>query len=195
MPNQFVGQERWIIDRRDRSYHFGRNLLVEPRVVVKGRNHRAHQRFDLGRAILDFLDLLGLDLEIFVVGDVAKHACALLAFDQRLHGAVRQPKQLHDHPERPDRVQVSRRRLRDLGIFLSHQQDRRLLRLGGFQSLYGFLAADEDWIDFMRKNDQFSKRKKRNDITRSIAIIFFVVAKKHLLIFRLQRLYAVSAVF
>ena len=132
------------------------------------------------RAVVDLLDLFGLDLEIFLVGDVTDYARALLAFDQRLDGAVGQAQQLHDHAERADRVEVAGRGLGHLGVLLRHQQDRRLLRLGGFQSLDGLLAADEDWIDFVWEYDQFAQREQWDHVRRCIAIIFFVIAKKHL---------------
>ena len=182
MSDQLVGQERGIVDRRDRGHHLGWNLLVEPRVVVEGRDDRAHQRLDFGAAVADLFDFLGLDLEIFLVGDVAEHTRALLALDQRLDGAVGQAQQLHDDAERADRVQVAGRGLGHLRVLLRHQQDRRLLRLGGFQSLNRLLAADEDWIDFVWEYNQFAQREQWNHVRRCIAVIFFIVTKKHLLL-------------
>src|SRR6202030_4325227 len=120
--------------------------------------------------------------EIFLVGDVAQHARALLAFDQRLDGAVGQAQQLHDHAERADSVKVAGRRLGHLWILLRYQQNRRLLRFGGFQSLNRLLAADEDWIDFVWEYDQFAQREQWDHVRRCILIIFLVVTKKHLLL-------------
>ena len=153
MADYLVGEKRRVVHRRDRRDHLGRNLFVQPRVVVEGGHHRAHQRLDFRGALAGLLDLLGLDLKVFVVGDVLQDSRALLAFEQRLDGAVGQAEQLDDHAEGADRVQIVGRGLCDLGVFLRHQQNRRLLRLGGFQSLYRLLASDEDGIDFMWKND------------------------------------------
>ena len=84
IPDQLVGQVGRIVDRRDGGDHLGRNLLVEPDVVVQGRNNRAHQRFDFGGALADLGYFLDLDLEEFAVRDVADDARALLAFQQAL---------------------------------------------------------------------------------------------------------------
>ena len=68
MTDQLVGEIRGIVDRRDRGDHLGRNLLVQADIVVEGGDDRAHQRFDFGRAVADFLDLFDFDLEKFFVG-------------------------------------------------------------------------------------------------------------------------------
>ena len=50
----------------------------------------------------------------------------------------------------------------------------------GFQSLDRLLASDEDGVDLMRENDQFAQREQWHYVRRCIAIVFFVIAKKHL---------------
>ena len=136
MPDQLVGQVGRIVNRRDGGDHLGRDLLVEPDVVIEGRNNRAHQRFDFGRALADLGYFFDLDLEEFAVGNVADDARALLALQQRLDGSVGQMEQLHHDPERAHRIDVVGRRLRDLRVLLGGEQDRLLLGLGLFQCLY-----------------------------------------------------------
>ena len=184
MLDQLVGEVGRIVDRGDRSDHLGRDLLVQPHVVVEGRVDRTDQRLDLGGSVADLFDRLDFDLEVFRLGRVAHDPRAAFALEQRLDGAVGQPQQLHHHAERADGVDVLRARVGDLGVLLRDQQDRLLARLGGFQSLDGLLAADEDRIDLVRKDDQLAQGQERYGFALSVAAVFLivfvlVVAKKH----------------
>ena len=195
MPDQLVGQIGRIVDRRDRRDHLGRDLLVEPDVVVEGRDNRAHQRFDLGRALADLGHFLDFNLEEFAVRNVAHDAGALLAFQQGLDGSVGQAQQLHHHAQRAHRVNIVGRGLGNLGVFLGREQDRFLQALGLFQRLYRLMPPHEDRIDFMRKNNEFTQRQQRNDLRRRLSRLSFLSLRKSILFIESPRTQAVSAAF
>jgi hypothetical protein len=165
MANELVGQIGRIVDRRDRGHHLGRNLLVEPDVVIEGRVDRTHQSRDLGGALANFLDLLDLDLEVIVDGRVAHDPRALLALEQRLDGAVREPQELHDHAQRADRVNVVGPRVRNPRVLLGREEDRPFILLGGLQRLNRLLPSDQDRIDLVGENNQFAQRQQRNSLS------------------------------
>src|SRR5579872_2814419 len=157
MTHQLVGQERRIIDRRDRGHHLGWDLLVEANVIVEGGGDRTNQGLDLSGAVADLVYLFSLDLEIFLFRNVFKNARALFAFEQRLHGPIGKPQQLHDDTEGADVIEISGLRVRDLGIFLSDQQDGTFAGFGGLQRFDRFLPPDENWIDFVREHYQLAQ--------------------------------------
>ena len=114
--------------------------------------------------------------------NVADDAGALLAFQQSFDGSVGQAQQLHHHAQRADRVDIVGRGFGNLGVFLGREQDWFLQVLGLFERLYRLMPSHEDWINFVRKNNEFTQRQQRNYLRRRIVtIVFFIVAKEHLI--------------
>ena len=132
VANELVGQIRGIVDRCDRRRCLWRNLRGDAHIVVQGRVDGTHQRLDLGRVVAGLLHLLDFDLEELVLARIAHDPRTLLALQQRLDGAIRQPQDLNHHTKRPNRVDVVRTGVRDAGVILGGQQNRFL---GNFSSL------------------------------------------------------------
>ena len=163
MFDQLVGQVGRIVDRGDRGDHLGRNLLVQAHVVVEGGVDRTDQRLDLGRAVVDLLDRLDFDLEVFVLGRrSARCARGFLPSSSALTVPSGRRSNCTTTPSVPVGVDVLRARVGDLGVLLRDQQDRLLARLGGFQRLDRLLAADEDRINLVREDDQLAQGQQRN---------------------------------
>ena len=50
-----------------------------------------------------------------------------------------------------------------------------LLRFGRFQRFDRLLAPDEDWINFVRENNQLAQRQQRHGFDLSVAGVFLIV--------------------
>ena len=171
-----------IVDRRHRHHHLGWNFLVQLDVVLEGGRDRAKQRFDLGAMLRDVVDLLDLDEKVLGVVDVLLNASALLALDEDLDGAVWQPQQLDDGPERADAVDVFLARIVGLRVLLGGKQNVLLLVHRIFQRLDGLLATDEQRHHHVGEDDDVAKRQQRHSqagADRTLLLVTLVVTEKH----------------
>ena len=105
----------------------------------------------------DVVDLLDLDQEVLGVVDVLLNASALLALDEDLDGAVWQPQQLDDGPERADAVDVFLARIVRLRVLLGGKQNVLLLVHRIFQRLDGLLATDEQRHHHVGEDDDVAQ--------------------------------------
>src|SRR5205823_13342697 len=88
---------------------------------------------------------------IRVLTRIAHDTRTLLALQQRLDGAVRQPQELNHRTKRPNHMDVVRAGLRDAGILLGGQQNRLLGGFSSLQRLNRLLPSDKDCIDLVGK--------------------------------------------
>ncbi len=102
MRRDRVGELRMLVDLRDHADHFRRYLLVQLHVVFEFVDDRTRERFDLDMLFGARRKRGRFRFEIFGTVGVLRNVRALDAFDQHLHGAVRQFQELQHGRERAD---------------------------------------------------------------------------------------------
>src|SRR5690606_38338545 len=88
-------------------------------------------------------------------------ARALHALDEHLHGAVRELEELEDRLERADRIDVLLRRLVDIRLLLSDEQDLLACRHRFVERDDRLLPPDEERKHHVRIDDDVPQRKDR----------------------------------
>ena len=86
---------------------------------------------------------------------------AVRAFDEHLDRAVRQLQKLQHARDRADRVEIAGARFVDVGAALGDQQDLLVAFHRDVERAHGFLAADEQRDDHVRKHDDVAQRQDR----------------------------------
>ena len=160
-----IGEPARGIDSGERCEDLGRNFLVELYVLLEPLDDRAREHFRLarvGRTAL--LERLGVgrkaisDLEV-------RELRTSRALDEHLDGAVGQLQELQDRRDRSDRIEILGRRLVDVGLRLSDEQDFLGRSHCPVESDDGFLAADEQGYDHVRIDDDVAQRQDRQALT------------------------------
>ena len=157
-----VGELRIILDLADALHDLRRDLLVELDIALEVARDRTRQGFGLDLVA----DLLGQNfgprLVEFVRARVLGDLGARQAFDEHLHGAVRQLEQLQHGRQHADRIDGIGRRVLGRGIDLGREQDDMLSLLHHLlQGADRLLAADEQRHDHMREDDDVPQRQNR----------------------------------
>jgi len=153
-----VRQTPGRLDRGDGVDGLRRHLLVELDEALEGGVHGAHQRLDLHTRLLGLLYLLQLTGEEGVVADEATDPDAALPFHEHLDGAIREPKQLDDRTQRPDRIDVFLAGLVLARLALGAEQELAIAPHGVFERLDRPGASDEERHHHVRKDDDVAQR-------------------------------------
>jgi hypothetical protein len=139
----------------------GGDLLVQLHVAFEVGHDRTPQRFRFdGLGVGIGQRDRGRLVELGAVG-ILLHARALQAFDQHLHRAVRQFEELQDARKRAGLVDRIGRGIVVGRILLRRQYHQRIIAHHLFEGADGFLAADEQRHDVVRKNDDIAERQHR----------------------------------
>ena len=93
--------------------------------------------------------------------DVALDLGALAALDQHLDRAVGQLQKLQHRSDGADRVDIARRRVVVAGVLLRDQQDLLIVLHDVLERPHGFVAADEERHDHVRKHDDVAQWQDR----------------------------------
>lgn len=156
-----VGQATGIVDAAHGREDLGRDLLVELDVLVELLRDRTAQGLDLGRMLGLGRDGRDFGDEVLAgLGDGTGRR-ALQAFDEHLHGAVRQLQHLQDAGDAADLEHVFGLRLVLAGGLLGDQHDLAAGFHRGFQRLDGLGAPDEQRDDHVREHDDVTQRQQR----------------------------------
>ena len=153
MRGNRVGQAAGIVNARQRSQDFRRNLFVEFDVLVELLNDGAAHRLDF-RLIAGFrIDRGQIRHEMGIQFADVMNARALHALDQHLDSAVRQLQHLQNIGDAADFIDIVGRRFILGGSFLRGKHDALALLHGGFQRFDGLWASHEQRDHHMRKDD------------------------------------------
>ena len=161
MRGDRIGQLAGLVDLVERNQHLGRNLLVELDVLLELADHRSSEGVEVLVGVLDVLHPLDFGLEEVVVLGVPDDPRPVAAFDQNLHGAVRQIEQLQHGADGADGVDVPRSRVVLAGVLLGDQQDLLVVLHDPLEGPDRLLAPHEERHDHVRKNDDVSQRENR----------------------------------
>ena len=155
-----VGERRRILDLAELDAGFGRQPLVELRIIFELVDDRAHQRLSFGpvsgpprrppRSSAAVKPSRGNQID---------EPGTLHAFDKHANGAVRQLQELHcsrDDAEIVERVAIG---IVLAGIELGDEEQFLVRGHCGLERRDRFLATDEQRNDAVRENDDVAKRK------------------------------------
>ena len=159
-----VGEPARLLDAHRGDEHFLRNGLAELGRLLEVGDQVAHERLGLDVDLGDLRDELDADLEVRVLLDELEDSHALLAFDERLRGAVRQLQLLQHGRHAADLVEVVAHRVLRVGLALCHQRDEVVLAHGLLEGGYRPLPADEERHDEVREEDEVPQRDEREDV-------------------------------
>ena len=159
-----VREPAGLLDAHGRHEHLLRDGLPQLRGLLEVRDEIAHERFRLDVDLRDLGDELDTHFEVRVVLDELQHAHALLAFHERLRGAVRQLQLLQHGRDAPDLVQVLARGILRLCLALSDEGDHMILAHRLFERGDRTLPADEQRHDEVREQDQVPQRDQRQHV-------------------------------
>jgi hypothetical protein len=154
MGRNGVGQPARIINARNRSQDFRRDLLVELDVLVKLLHHRAPQGFDLTgfRIMPTRLDRRDVGREVQFAFLDPVHPGALLAFHQHFDGAIRQLEHLQDGRDATHLEHVGDCWLVFGSGLLGHQHDPALGLHRGLQGLDALGTPDKQGDNHVREH-------------------------------------------
>ncbi len=161
MRGDGVGQTTRLVDARQRGQDLRRNLLVQLHVLVELRHDGATQRLGLGRLGRLRADGHRFAMEVRLVVGHGQDVGTLRAFDQHLHGAVRQFQHLQDVGDTTDLVEILVGRLILGGRLLGNQHDALARFHRGFQGLDGFGAPHEQRNHHVREHHHVAQRQQR----------------------------------
>ena len=161
MGGDTVGQLGGIGDLGQGGQRFRRDLLVQFNIIVELGRHGAHQRFHFGIVARVLVDHAAFGFVIIVTRAIAGNFDAYTALDQDFHRPVGQFQQLQDRGDHTGGMDRIRCRLVVGRTLLGRQKDL-LVRLHHlFQRPDGFLAADKERHDHVRKYDNVPEGEKR----------------------------------
>ncbi len=160
MRGDGIGQAARLVDARQRGQDLRRDLLVQLHVLVELRHDRAAQGLGLGALARAQGHRHGLAHEVRVVLAHFADIRALRAFDQHLHGAVRQLQHLQDIGDAADLVQVFGGGLILRRRFLGHEHDALARLHRSFQRLDGLRATHEQRDHHVRKHHHVAQRQQ-----------------------------------
>ncbi|MNV11974.1 hypothetical protein D3C71_1025570 [compost metagenome] len=158
-----VGQTAWIVDAGDRCEDLRGNFFVEFDVLVKLLHHSTAQRFNLARLVGLGCGFYrrdgGREMGLSVLD--GRHQSALMAFDQHLHGAVRQLEHLQDGGDAADIEHVRHRRLVLGCSFLCHKHDATVGLHGQLKRLNALGTPHKKRDDHVGKHHHVTQRQQR----------------------------------
>src|SRR4029079_1833078 len=154
-----VGEFGVVLDLADVAQDLGGDLLVELHVAFKLRHDRTREGFEFVLGAGHFGDTFDLSFEIAGVAGVARDPGARVAFNQDLHGSVRQLQKLQYGRERSDLIDRIRSRIVVAGVLLGREQDLLIGAHDLFECRDRFLAAHEQGHDHVREDHDVPKRK------------------------------------
>ena len=150
-----------FLDLLNNANDFRRNLLVQLHIVLKLVDHRARQRFSLNQLTGRVDEQFGGRLAVFGLVAIAQHLGALDALDQHLHGVVGQLQKLKHGRQRTDLVDRVRTWIVVGGVLLGGEQNERVILHHFLEGANGFLAADEERDNHVRKHHDVAQRQHR----------------------------------
>ena len=161
MRGHRVGELGVVLDLLDDADHFRRHFLVELHVAFELVDDRARQGFGLDLVAVLIGEHHRFGFVIVLAVGVLLDARARRAFDQHLHGAVRQLEELQHARQRADLVNRVRRRIVVGRVLLRRQQNERVRAHHLFERLDRLLAADEERNDHVREDHDVAQRQHR----------------------------------
>src|SRR3546814_1978651 len=165
-----VGKPARFLDLADLHRNVGRDLLVQPDILLELLGNRAHQRLHLGAARLLLVDQGYVRLQIFAGYVDRIDLRALAPLHQHLHGPVRQIQKLQHGGQRADVVQILARRVLVRRIELRDEKDRFVRHHRRFQRGDRLFTADEKRNDHLRETEKVPQRQQKMGIGTSFYV-------------------------
>jgi hypothetical protein len=161
MRGDGVSKTTRLVDARQRSQDFRRNLLVELHVLIELRDDRAAQRFGFGAVGVVGLERHHIAGKLrFLLFDRERFR-ALQTLDEHLHGAVGQLEHLQDVGDTSHLVHVFFGRLVLRRRFLGDEHDVLAAFHRGFQGLDRLGPPHEERNHHMREYNYVAQREQR----------------------------------
>ena len=175
MPRHKIRQFRRLDRFADGGQRLFGDVLAHLGIALELVRHGAQQRLGGGDVARHLGQILGACLEKVIVFKIFGDAHPRLTFDQHLDGAVGQFQQLQHIGQHAGLVDACRFGIVLRGVDLAGQQDLLVVGHHFLERTYGFVTADEQRHDHMRKHHNVAQRQDRVRSVKGLLHALFLI--------------------